>query len=69
MDKQLIPCQATSSDGAFDELFKSHYVFNLSYDESLVQLYTFVQTTVYNIDVATTDESSRVCEFRAKILS
>ncbi|KAJ3585035.1 hypothetical protein NHX12_013758 [Muraenolepis orangiensis] len=53
VDKQLIPCQATSSLGAFDELFKSHYVFNLSYDDSLIQLYTFVQTTVYNIDVST----------------
>ncbi|KAE8284665.1 hypothetical protein D5F01_LYC18001 [Larimichthys crocea] len=60
VDKQLIPCQATSSLGAFDELFKSHYVFNLSYDECLGQLFTFVQTTVYNIDVATTKESPRV---------
>ncbi|KAJ8333741.1 hypothetical protein SKAU_G00410600 [Synaphobranchus kaupii] len=69
VDKRLIPCQASSSLGAFDELFKSHYVFNLSYDESLVQLYTFIQTTIYNIDVATTDESPRVCEFRAKVLN
>nr|XP_046240238.1 uncharacterized protein LOC124056643 isoform X2 [Scatophagus argus] len=69
VDKQLIPCQATSSLGAFDELFKSHYVFNLSYDEYLGQLFTFVQTTVYNIDVATTNESPRVREFRAKIFN
>ena len=69
VDKQLIPCQATSSLGAFDELFKSHYVFNLSYEESLVQLYTFVQTTVYNIDVTTTDESPRIRELRAKLLN
>ncbi|XP_071059505.1 uncharacterized protein [Pseudochaenichthys georgianus] len=67
IDKQLIPCQATSSLGAFDELFKSHYVFNLSYEESLVPLYTLVQTTVYNID--TTDESPRICELRAKLLN
>ncbi|KAG1940184.1 hypothetical protein F2P79_016901 [Pimephales promelas] len=65
IDKQLIPCQATSSLGAFDELFKSHYVFNLSYDESLVHFYTFLQTTVYNIDVTTTNESPRV---RRKVL-
>ncbi|KAJ8346788.1 hypothetical protein SKAU_G00281890 [Synaphobranchus kaupii] len=65
-DKQPIPCQATSSLGAFDELFKSHYVFNLSY-ESLVQLYTFVYTTVYNIDVTTTDESPRIHEFQEKL--
>ncbi|KAI3358309.1 hypothetical protein L3Q82_014688, partial [Scortum barcoo] len=49
VDKQLIPCQATRLLGAFDELFKSHYVLNLSYDEYLGQLFTFVQTTVYNI--------------------
>ncbi|XP_062386123.1 uncharacterized protein LOC134073154 [Sardina pilchardus] len=69
VDKQLIPCQAKCSLSAFDELFKSHYVFNLSYDESLVHLYTFVQTTIFNIDVTSTDESPRVRELRAKILN
>ncbi|XP_056280914.1 uncharacterized protein LOC130200553 [Pseudoliparis swirei] len=68
VDKRLIPCQATSSLGAFDELFKSHYVFNLSYDETLVPLFTFVQTTVHNIDITTTDQSPRVREFWAKVL-
>ncbi|CAB1449103.1 unnamed protein product [Pleuronectes platessa] len=47
-EEMLIPCQSTSSLGAFDELFKSHYVFNLSYDEYLGQVFTFVKTTVYN---------------------
>lgn len=69
VDKRLIPCHHTSSLSAFDELFKCHYVFNLSYDESLVHLYTFVQTTVFNIDVSSTDESPRVRELRAKILN
>ncbi|XP_070401954.1 uncharacterized protein [Nothobranchius furzeri] len=69
VDKHLIPCQATSSLGAFDELFKCHYVFNLSYDESLVQLFTFVQTTIYNIDATTTSGSPRVCELRAKFFN
>ncbi|KAL7859047.1 hypothetical protein SRHO_G00141940 [Serrasalmus rhombeus] len=69
VDKQLIPCQATRSLGAFDELFKSHYVFNLSHDESLVHFYTFVQTTVYSTDITTTDESPRVREFRAKLFN
>ncbi|XP_053364396.1 uncharacterized protein LOC128534120 [Clarias gariepinus] len=69
VDKQLIPCQATSSLTAFDQLLKSQYVFNLSYEESLVHLYTFVQTTVFNIDVTSTDESPRVRELRAKILN
>lgn len=69
VDKQLIPCRDTSSLGAFDELFKCHYVFNLSYDESLVQLYTFLQTAVFNIDVTRTWVSPRVRELRAKILN
>ncbi|XP_072554962.1 uncharacterized protein [Paramormyrops kingsleyae] len=69
VDKQLIPCQATSSLSAFDELFKTHYVLNLSYDESLVHLYSFVQTTIFNIDATSTDESPRVRELRAKILN
>ncbi|XP_070773831.1 uncharacterized protein [Enoplosus armatus] len=51
MDKHLIPCQANRSLGAFDELFKVHFVFNLSYDAPLVNFYTFLQTKVYNIDV------------------
>ncbi|KAJ8365043.1 hypothetical protein SKAU_G00138740 [Synaphobranchus kaupii] len=29
MDKHLIPCQTNRSLGAFDELFKAHFVFNL----------------------------------------
>ncbi|XP_056441485.1 uncharacterized protein LOC130378917 [Gadus chalcogrammus] len=69
VDKQLIPCQATSSLGAFDELFKSHYAFNLNYDESLVHFYSFVQTTIFNIDATSTDESPRVRELRATILN
>ncbi|XP_061137814.1 uncharacterized protein LOC133156070 [Syngnathus typhle] len=51
MDKRLIPCQANRSLGAFDELFKAHFVFNVSYDGALVNFYTFLQTTVYNIDM------------------
>ncbi|KAK7915377.1 hypothetical protein WMY93_011138 [Mugilogobius chulae] len=34
VDKKPIPCQSTSSLGAFDELFKAHFVFNTSYDPS-----------------------------------
>ncbi|XP_026155544.1 uncharacterized protein LOC113126023 [Mastacembelus armatus] len=69
VDKQDIPCQATSSLSAFDELFKSHYVLNLSYDESLVHFYSFVQITIFNIDVTLTKESPCVRELRAKILN
>ncbi|KAL1279034.1 hypothetical protein QQF64_025707 [Cirrhinus molitorella] len=35
LDKHLIPCKANRSLGAFDELFKAHFVFNLSYDGAL----------------------------------
>ncbi|KAA0712543.1 hypothetical protein E1301_Tti022309 [Triplophysa tibetana] len=69
VDKQLIPCAGTSSLSAVDELFKVHFVFNLSYEESLVNIFTFLQTTIYNIDVGVTSESPRVKELRAKLLN
>ncbi|XP_046901230.1 uncharacterized protein LOC124484374 [Hypomesus transpacificus] len=69
VDKRLIPCSGSSSLSAFDELFKVHYVFNLSYEEALVNFFTFLQTTVYNIDVGLSSESPRVRELRAKLLN
>ncbi|XP_028252236.1 uncharacterized protein LOC114453878 isoform X2 [Parambassis ranga] len=69
MDKHLIPCQANRSLGACDELFKAHFVFNLSYDVALVNFYTFLQTTVYNIDVGKMKESPRVRDMRARLLN
>ncbi|KAA8594132.1 hypothetical protein FQN60_004966, partial [Etheostoma spectabile] len=69
MDKRLIPCKANRSLGAFDELFKAHFVFNLSYDVALVNFYTFLQTTVYNIDVGKMKESPRVKDLRARLLN
>lgn len=69
VNKQLIPCQATSALGVFDELFKSHYVFNLAYKEYPGHHFPFVKTTVYNYDVATTNESPRVFEFCVKVLN
>nr|XP_023649855.1 uncharacterized protein LOC111834603 [Paramormyrops kingsleyae] len=69
VDKQLIPCAGTSSLSAIDELFKAHYVFNLTYEESLANVYTFLQTTVYNIDIGITSESPRVRELRVKLLN
>ncbi|KAK0137147.1 hypothetical protein N1851_013068 [Merluccius polli] len=32
LDKNAIPCRSTSSLGAFDELFKAHFVFGTSYN-------------------------------------
>ncbi|XP_059213204.1 uncharacterized protein LOC131991716 isoform X2 [Centropristis striata] len=69
VDKRLIPCQASRSLGAFDELFKAHFVFNVSYDGALVNFYTFLQTTVYNIDMGKMKESPRVRDLRAKLLN
>ncbi|XP_072556798.1 uncharacterized protein [Paramormyrops kingsleyae] len=69
VDKQLIPCAGTSSLSAIDELFKAHYVFNLTYEESLANVYTFLQTTVYNIDIGITSASPRVRELRVKLLN
>ncbi|KAG7467897.1 hypothetical protein MATL_G00137160 [Megalops atlanticus] len=68
LDKNAIPCRATSSLGAFDELFKAHFVFGTSYNTMLHNMYMFIQTTVYNIDVGKVKESPRVAEVRARLL-
>ncbi|KAM4547514.1 uncharacterized protein V3H82_021101 [Fundulus diaphanus] len=69
MDKCLIPCKANHSLEAFDELFKAHFVFNVSYDAALMSFYTFLQTTVYNIDIGKMKESPRVRDLRARLLN
>ncbi|XP_067300880.1 uncharacterized protein [Pseudorasbora parva] len=69
LDQHAIPCKSTSSLGAFDELFKAHFVFGTSYNTMLHNMYTFIQTTVFNIDVGKVKESPRVAEVRARLLS
>ncbi|XP_073320372.1 uncharacterized protein [Pagrus major] len=69
MDKKLIPCQGTTSLAAVDELFKLHFVFSVTYDSALHNMFTFLQTTVYGIDVDTTKESPKVKELRAKFMN
>lgn len=69
MDGELLPCKAKSSLSAFDELFKVHYAFGISYDQALNSMYTFVQTTIYNIDVRLSPETPRVKDLRAKLLN
>ncbi|XP_014844939.1 PREDICTED: uncharacterized protein LOC106919223 isoform X2 [Poecilia mexicana] len=66
LDQKPIPCVAQTAVAAFDELFKAHFVFAMSYDAALLNFYTFIQTTVYGIDV-TTKESPRVKEIRVRI--
>ncbi|KAF6726458.1 hypothetical protein FQA47_020344 [Oryzias melastigma] len=68
VDQKPIPSSALTSVAAFDVLFKAHFVFSISYDEALSSFYTFIQTTVYNIDVGNTKESPRVKELRARLL-
>ncbi|KAI3369626.1 hypothetical protein L3Q82_025338, partial [Scortum barcoo] len=65
LDKKLVPCQSCTSLGTFDELFKSHFVFSVKYDDSLSSLYTFL----YNIDIGRTEETPRVKELRARLLN
>ncbi len=69
IDKMLIPCQGTTSLAGFDELFKAHFIFSVSYDDALSHMYTFLQTIDYAIDADTTKQSPKVKELRAKIMS
>lgn len=69
LDKQVIPCKSTSSLGAFDELFKAHFVFGTVYNQMLHNMYVFIQTTIYNIDVGKVQETPRVAEIRARLLN
>ncbi|XP_014822424.1 PREDICTED: uncharacterized protein LOC106903261 [Poecilia mexicana] len=68
IDNYAIPCKATCSVGALDELFKARYVFGTSYSPPLTNFFTFLQTTVYNMDVGETKETPRVAELRARML-
>ncbi|XP_071061015.1 uncharacterized protein [Pseudochaenichthys georgianus] len=68
MDQKAIPCKTQTGVAAFDELFKAHLSFAVSYDEALCNFYTFIQTTVDGIDVGSVKESPRVKEIRARLL-
>lgn len=68
IDHKTFPCKAQTSLAAFDELFKAHFIFSVNYHESLYNFYTFIQTTVFNIDVGSAKESPRVRELRARFL-
>ena len=60
----MIPCATQPGAAAFDELFKAHFAFAVSYDEALCNFYTFIQTTMYGIDVGSVKQSPHV---RARI--
>lgn len=67
-DQKAIPCRMQTLVAAFDELLKAHYAFAVSYDEALSSFFTFIQSTVYGIDVGNVKESPRVKEIRARLL-
>lgn len=69
VEQKAIPCEGNSAVAAFDELFKAHFVFGRSYDEPLCNFFTFIQTTVYGIDIGRAKESPRVREIRARLLN
>ncbi|XP_031428575.1 uncharacterized protein LOC116221555 [Clupea harengus] len=69
VDGKAIPCKAHTSVAAFDELFKTHFIFGTSYSDALDGFYTFIQTAVYNIDVGMIREKPRVRELRARFLN
>ncbi|CAL8300304.1 unnamed protein product [Merluccius merluccius] len=68
LDQKAIPCRMQTPVAAFDELFKEHYAFAVSYDDALSSFFIFIQTTVYGIDVGKVKESPRVKEIRARLL-
>nr|XP_014265835.2 uncharacterized protein LOC106675528 [Maylandia zebra] len=68
IDKHAVPCKSPGSLACFNELFKAHFVFGTSYDHDLVNMYNFLQTTIYEIDVDTTQVNPRVAELRARML-
>ncbi|KAL6467115.1 hypothetical protein MHYP_G00249190 [Metynnis hypsauchen] len=68
LDQKAIPCRMQTPVAAFDELFKAHYAFAVSYDDALSSFFIFIQTTVYGIDVDKVKESPRVKEIRARLL-
>lgn len=68
IDKHAIPCKSPDYLACFDELFKSHFVFGISYNQDLVNVYNFLQTTICEIDVDTTKVNPTVAELRARMV-
>ncbi|XP_060934048.1 uncharacterized protein LOC133010474 [Limanda limanda] len=68
IDKHALPCKTSTALACVDELFKAHFVFGTRYCQELTNVYTFLQTTVYDIDVENTKVNPRVAELRARML-
>ncbi|KAF0022411.1 hypothetical protein F2P81_025323 [Scophthalmus maximus] len=54
IDEHAIPCKSPDSLACFNKLLKAHFVFGTSYNQDLANVYNFLQTTIYEIDVDTT---------------
>lgn len=57
VNQKAIPCSAQASVAAFDVVFRTHYVFSLSYDEALFSFYTFIQTMANNTNAGNAKKS------------
>lgn len=57
LDQKPIPCVAQSAVATFNELFKVCLRYPMR--GPLLSFYTFIQTTVYGIDLATTKGSGK----------
>ncbi|KAI5099194.1 hypothetical protein C0J45_11333, partial [Silurus meridionalis] len=68
IDQHALPCKASNSLACVDELFKAYFVFGTSYCQQLTNVYSFLQTTVYDLDVEVTKVNPRVAELRARML-
>jgi len=68
LDKKAVVCKSVSGLGAFDELFKAHFVFGASYSKVLHNMHTFVQTTVFQINIGKVNKSPRVAELRGRFM-
>ncbi|KAJ8048619.1 hypothetical protein HOLleu_01001 [Holothuria leucospilota] len=67
VDHIALPCPARDALGAFDVLFKSHYVFGLHYSKHLLNFWTFLQTTIYQIGITNTHQTPRARTLRSKL--
>ncbi|CAI5660951.1 unnamed protein product [Oreochromis niloticus] len=56
-------------DAGFDKakLFKAHFLFAVFFDKALDNFYTFIQTTVYGIDVGSVKDSPWVSKTRGSL--
>lgn len=68
IDKHAVPCKVSGSQGCLVKLFKAHFVFCTLYSQGLANMYTFQQTTIYDIDVDTTKAYPSVAEPSARML-